>query len=73
MVRILSLSLLALLALSSLIYAAAASEPDQATADPQVQASVLPLTLGTDMPPPQAPFDETPITPVESTGAPMYP
>jgi len=73
MVRILSMLLLALLALSSLVYAVAASVPEPTAASVQVQETAPPSSFGTGMPPPQAPFDETPITPVESTGAPMYP
>lgn len=72
MIRILLTFVLALFALSSMVYALAASGSQQPTEISQVASAPLPLSPPVEaMPPPQEPFDETPITPVESAGAPM--
>jgi hypothetical protein len=74
MIRILLTFMLALLALSSVVYALAASGSQQPTEILQVGTIAWPPSPPVEpMPAPQAPFDETPITPVESAGAPMRP
>ena len=71
MTRHLLTALLASLATSVGLYAtlsisaAAPSEPDR-----PAQPAMSPVPLDLAMPPPQAPFDMTPITPYESAGAP---
>jgi hypothetical protein len=73
MIRIL-LTFVGLFALSSVVYALAASGSQQPTEIPQVGTTLLTLSPPVEaLPPPQEPFDETPITPVESAGAPMRP
>jgi hypothetical protein len=74
MIRILLTFALALFSLSCVVYALAASGSQRPIEIPQVGVTPLPLPAPTEaMPPPQEPFDETPITPVESAGAPMRP
>ena len=74
MIRILLTLMLALFALSSVVYALAVPGSQQPTEIPQVGTILLPPSPPVaPMPPPQEPFDETPITPVESAGAPMRP
>ena len=74
MIRILLTFALALFSLSSVVYPLAASSPQQPTETPQIGIALLPLPPPVEaMPPPQEPLDETPITPVESAGAPMRP
>lgn len=74
MIRTLLTFVLALFALSFMVYALAASGSQQPTEISQVGTSVLPPSPPVEpMPPPQEPFDETPISPVESAGAPMRP
>lgn len=73
MIRIFTTLVLAMLAFSTLVYGLAASSPPASAGQPTVDALLmLPASLEA-MPPPSEPLDETPITPVESTGAPMWP
>jgi len=74
MIRFLLTFMPALFALSSVVYALAAPGSQQPTEILQVETILLlPASPVEPMPPPQEPFDETPITPVESAGAPMRP
>lgn len=73
MVRVLTLLLFSMLAFSTVIYALESSMPTPTA--PQSSADEL-LAFAPEvdrLPATTAPFDETPITPVESTGSPMWP
>lgn len=71
MTKTLSTAVLAILAAALLLWAVRPHGAEAAIQAP-AQAVELPATAS-DMawPEPQAPFDATPITPVESAGAPM--
>jgi hypothetical protein len=51
----------------------AGPEPQRAIAVPSADISATQEDSLTGWPAPSAPFDETPITPIESAGAPMFP
>ena len=64
---------LAVLGPSTMYYAFAASVSDEPDGPAQADTRLLASPSIDAMPAPLAPFDETPITPVESAGAPMWP
>ena len=53
-------------------FSLSASASDQEATTPHADTRLLLSPSVEAMPPPQPPFDETPTTPVESAGAPMW-
>jgi hypothetical protein len=64
---------LAVSAFLAIVYALATPARPDAPGTLAVDTGVLLVPKVERMPPPQEPLDETPITPVESAGAPMWP
>ena len=73
MVKVIALFLFSLLAFSTVLYALASPTPPASRAQPPLDAVLVFSPDIAPMPMPKMPFDETPITPVESAGAPMWP
>ena len=66
---------IAVFAFSTMVVAAAltAAEPQQSSIAPDADGLAVRWESHDGWPAPQEPFDETPIGPVESAGAPMFP
>jgi hypothetical protein len=71
MIRTLIATVLAILA-ALLWFATFQPHGSAAASPPYVESAPAVAFPGSTLPPIQAPFDETTITPVESAGAPMY-
>ena len=71
MTKVLSTAVLAILAAALLLWAIRPHGAEAAVQAP-VQAELSSTAADVAWPAPQAPFDTTPITPVESAGAPMH-
>jgi hypothetical protein len=77
MMRVAMTVAIAVIAFSTMVAAVAAvMKPAKAqglTAAPTPHEIAVNWEWSVEWPEPKAPFDETPITPVESAGAPMFP
>lgn len=77
MKRTIATAAIAGLSLSAMVVALASfratAEPERAIAVPHADVSATREDSTESWPAPSAPFDETPISPVESAGAPLFP
>ena len=77
MTRLVLISSIAVISFATIVLAVAAvTKPAHAQGlivTPNAQEDAVDWEWSIAWPAPKAPFDETPITPVESAGAPMFP
>ena len=75
MTRLAVIVAIAVLSFSAMVFAVAAlaeAEPQRANVLPCANEAAVNRERAVGWPAPRPPFDETPITPVESAGAPMF-
>jgi hypothetical protein len=75
MTRLVLIVAIAVLSFSAMVVAATSldkAQPRASTSLPSPHEAAANWEWNQGWPAPQAPFDETPITPVESAGAPMF-
>ena len=73
MARNLAIAFIVTMAFSPTLVATADVMPQRPIDAPRYEETAVRGEWGAELPAPRPPFDETPITPVESAGAPMYP